>query len=160
MMNSNMKEIVEQKESYSSSFTAKVSAHEALERIERVSDWWTASFRGNSQSIGGVFTVQFGETFANFEVVELIQGKRAVWLVTDCNISWTRDKKEWKGTKLVWELSSEGDKTKVIMTHVGLVPRIECYDDCKSGWDFYFGKSLQRFLTEGKGLPDVHRGNR
>src|SRR5579875_2358740 len=98
MMNSNMKEIVEQKESYSSSFTAKVSAHEALERIERVSDWWTASFRGNSQSIGGVFTVQFGETLVSFLVVALMQGNGAVWLVTECNISWTRDKKERKGT--------------------------------------------------------------
>jgi len=129
--NSDMKKMEEQNESYRSSFTVKVSTHEALERIERVSDWWTASFHGNSQSVDDIFTIHLrGESFVNFKVVELIPDRKAVWLVTDCNLSWIKDKKEWKGTKLIWELSTEKGGTKVTMTHVGLVPKIECYDDC------------------------------
>ena len=41
------------------------------------------------------------------------------------------------------------------MTHVGLVPGIECYEDCEKGWDFYIKESLFKFLTEGKGLPGI-----
>jgi hypothetical protein len=43
------------------------------------------------------------------------------------------------------------------MTHVGVVPRAECYADCKKGWDFYVGESLLRLLTENEGLPDQQR---
>jgi hypothetical protein len=39
------------------------------------------------------------------------------------------------------------------MTHIGLVPGVECYEDCKKGWNFYVGESLFRWMTEGKGLP-------
>lgn len=151
-----MKQMEEQKD-YSSSFTVRISAREALEKIEHVANWWTESYEGDSQNVGDTFVVRFGETFVKFKVAELIQDKKASWLVTDCNLSWTRDKKEWKDTKLVWELSPSKDGTKVTMTHVGLVPSIECYDECKLGWDFYIAKSLQEFLTTGKGLPDARR---
>ncbi len=38
------------------------------------------------------------------------------------------------------------------MTHVGLVPEAECYNDCKAGWDKHVGESLLKLLTEGKGI--------
>ena len=39
------------------------------------------------------------------------------------------------------------------MTHVGLTPDKECYEDCNKGWSFYVGESLRKLITEGKGLP-------
>ena len=54
----------------------------------------------------------------------------------------------------MWEVSTEKGATKISMAHVGLVPGIECYEDCKAGWDFYVGESLLKLLTENKGLPD------
>lgn len=86
--------------------------------------------------------------------MEVVPDKKIVWLVTDSSIHWLKDKTEWSGTKVVWEASSAKGTTTIDMTHVGLVPEVECYDDCNEGWNFYVGKSLFKFLTENKGLPD------
>ncbi len=139
---------------YHSSITAHIGATEAFEKINRVSDWWTAGVQGNSRNVGDAFTVRFGETFVTFEIVEVIHDKRIVWLVTDCNLHWIRNKTEWKDTKIVWDVWPDNGVTRISMTHVGLVPGIECYSDCVSGWNFYVAESLLKLLTEGKGLPD------
>jgi hypothetical protein len=84
----------------------------------------------------------------------VVPGKKVVWQVKDCNLHWINDKKEWKDTSVVWEASSNNGATRVKMTHAGLVPGVECYDNCKGGWDFFVGESLSKLLNENKGLPD------
>jgi hypothetical protein len=74
--------------------------------------------------------------------------------VTNCNLSWIEDKKEWKDTEVVWQISLAKDQTEVSMTHRGLRPGMECFSDCKRGWDFYVGKSLKKLFAKGTGLPD------
>jgi hypothetical protein len=139
---------------YRSSITANISPIEAFDKISRVSDWWTTGVEGKSQSIGDEFTVRFGNTFVKFRVIELVPGKSAAWEVIDCNLHWISNKTEWRGTTLVWNLSSADGQTRVTMTHLGLLPGIECYNDCSTGWNFYVGQSLLQLLTGGKGLPD------
>ena len=142
---------------YSASINANITAHEALERISRVADWWTASFTGAAGKVGDTFAVRFGETFVNFAVVEFVPAKRIAWRVTDCNLHFIEDKKEWRDTRVVFDISSNGEATTVTMTHAGLTPGVECYDNCKMGWDFYLGESLRRLLTDNKGVPDGRR---
>ncbi len=84
----------------------------------------------------------------------MIPGKKIVWLTTDCNLHFLKDKKEWKDTQIVWEFQPEDDKVKIIMTHVGLSPDIECFEDCTKGWNHYIKTSLYQLLTEGEGQPD------
>lgn len=139
---------------YHRSIQADISPAEALSRISRVSDWWTKNFTGRSQNPGDTFTVRFGETFVDFKVKEVVPGKKVVWQVTDCNLHWINDKKEWKHTSIVWEVSPNNEATHVKMTHVGLVPGVECYANCEKGWDFCVGESLLKLLTENRGLPD------
>jgi hypothetical protein len=139
---------------YCYTIQAPISAEEAADRIGRVSEWWVADVTGRATEVGDRFTVRFGEAFVDFEISEAVLGERYVWRVTDCFLPWLTDKNEWTGTSVIWEVSeSEGDTT-VEITHEGLHPGVECYADCRKGWDFYVGKSLLQFLTTGKGLPD------
>jgi len=131
-----------------------VSAEEVFEKINQVSDWWTANLDGNSEKINDVFTVRFGETFVTFKIVDFIPNSTIVWLVTDCNLHWLSDKKEWKNTKIVWEVSTKKGTTHVDMTHIGLVPGIECYERCNEGWNHFIKESLFSLITEEKGLPE------
>jgi uncharacterized protein YndB with AHSA1/START domain len=156
-LNIYLKETTMKQEDYHSSITANISATEAVERIGRVSDWWTAGVQGNSRNVGDAFTVRFGETFVTFKVVEVIPDKRIVWLVTDCNLHWIKNRTEWKGTKVAWDVLPENGVSRISMTHFGLVPGMECYNDCTSGWNFYVTESLFKLLTAGKGLPDRER---
>jgi len=139
---------------YTATISAPIKASEAIERISRVADWWTKGFTGASRKPGDTFTVRFGETSVDFRVTEVIPGRRIVWQVTDCNLHFIPDKKEWMNTSIVWDLSSGEDGTRVRMTHVGLVPEQECYELCEGGWNFYVKESLLKLLTEDSGLPD------
>lgn len=139
---------------YQRAIRADISQAEAFRRIGRVSDWWTRNFTGRAESPGDRFSVRFGETFVDFKIGEVVPGKKIVWQVTDCNLHWINNKKEWKGTSIVWEVSSENGAAQVKMTHAGLVPSVECYSNCKTGWDFCIGESLLKLLTDNQGLPD------
>ncbi len=139
---------------YSATIEANVPVTDAFERISKVSEWWTKGFSGESSRIGDRFTVRFGDTFVDFTISELEPDTRIAWDVTDCNLAWIDDKTEWKGTRIVWELAPKNGATEVRMTHVGLLPDLECYDNCKGGWNFYVTKSLQKLLAENIGLPD------
>ena len=142
-------------QNYRCTITAKIPVEEAFEKINRVSDWWTKKgFSGQSQKLGDTFTVRFGDTFVDFEITEVIHGKTIVWQVKDSNLHFVKDKKEWNNTKVVWEILSENGTTKVNMTHVGLVPEVECYGNCEAGWNFYVGESLLKLFTENRGRPD------
>ncbi len=139
---------------YQATISAKVSTDEAFQKISKVSQWWTKGFTGKSSELGDRFTVRFGETFVDFKIAELKPNTRIVWEVTDCNLAWIGNKTEWKGTRVLWELTPKDGTTEVRMTHAGLVPGAECYDNCKPGWDFYVATSLRKLLAENKGLPD------
>jgi hypothetical protein len=134
--------------------SANVTAEEAIESINDVSAWWAKRVEGYSQSLHDIFTVRFGETFVTFEITELIPNKKVVWFVTDCYLHWINDKMEWKGTSIIWELTEKGDITEIDMTHVGLTPEVECFNDCKVGWTHHIKDSLAKFLTEQVGMPE------
>ena len=152
-----LKENAMKERHYHRSISANISPGEAFERIARISDWWTAGVRGNLRNLGDAFTVLFGETFVDFEIVEVVPDKRIVWLVTDCNLHRMKNKTEWKDTRIVWDVTPDNRATRIDMTHVGLVPGVECYNVCEAGWNFYVGESLLKLLNEGKGLPDGRR---
>jgi len=67
------------------------------------------------------------------------------------------DKKEWNGTKIVWKISKRDYLTQIDFTHIGLVPEIECYDNCVKGWNQYVKESLFKLITEGKGKPEKQK---
>jgi hypothetical protein len=137
------------------SITANIPLKEAFESIRnRVPEWWTKNFEGSSKNIGDVFTTRFGETFGTFKIIEMVANKKIVWLTTDCNLHFLQNKKEWKGTKMLWEFSANGNTTQIHFTHIGLVPEIECFTDCCGGWTHYVTGSLLKLLTEQKGEPD------
>jgi hypothetical protein len=139
---------------YSASITTNLTAAATAERINRVADWWTASFTGASETIGDRFSVRWGETFVDFVVAESVPEKKIVWRVTDCNLPFVEDKQEWKNTEVVFHILSDGGATTVTMTHWGLEPGVECYEACSKGWNFFITESLQQLLTVNQGMPD------
>lgn len=139
-------------QNYHSSIVVKASANEAFDKISRVNEWWASNFDGSAKNLGDVFTVRWGDTFVTFKIAEAIPAKKVTWLVTDCCLPWQNDKREWAGTEVVFEISEKGNATKIDMTHVGLTPDVECYQNCEAGWNHYILKSLFTFLEEGHGV--------
>jgi hypothetical protein len=149
-------ETVVPKPGYACSFTLKAPGKEIFNCItSRLSDWWTTDIEGSTKKSGDIFTVHFGTTYKTMKVTDLIPHETIVWKCLDSHIDLARlkDKNEWKGTKIVWEIYTESDSTKITMTHVGLNPDIECFDECQKGWEFFLHESLYKLLTTGKGQP-------
>ena len=140
---------------YQGVIEAEVPLHTAFEAIRhRVPEWWTANFGGSSWNAGDSFVTVFGETFGAFQIVEMVPNQKIVWECTDCNLHFLKDKKEWKATQVVWEFKGDEKQSQIIMTHVGLSPKLECFEDCTGGWNHYVKSSLYKLLTTGKGEAD------
>jgi hypothetical protein len=73
----------------------------------------------------------------------------------DNYFNFTKDKREWIGTSLVFDVSTKGGETKVHFTHQGLVPADECYDICSSGWGGLINDNLKALIETGKGSPEA-----
>ena len=143
-------------QNYQSTIQASVSAKEAYDKIALVGEWWATSFAGSAKELGDTFTVTFGETFVDFKISEAIVDQRIVWEVANCYLPWLKDKTEWNGTSVAWDVTSVDGVTTVAMTHIGLTPEVECYQGCEEGWNHHIHQSLVQFLNEGKGSPSTH----
>jgi hypothetical protein len=141
------------RENYKSNFSAKISASEAVKRISNIPGWWGVTFSGSSEKQKDQFTIKVGgASFLNLTVTELIPSKRVVWLVTDCNMPWYSDNREWANTKLIFDLTEKNGVTNLNFTHEGLTPEVECYKDCAMGWTYWINTSLLSYFTTGKGV--------
>jgi hypothetical protein len=132
---------------------------EAFAAIQQVSGWWTENFEGHSRTVNDVFTVHFGKTFVRFKVLESRKNSSLLWEVTECYLDWLKDKKEWLGSRILWEIAPKNSGSEITMTHIGLVPGIECFESCREGWNHFIQDSLFRLVSENKGLPEkaVHK---
>ena len=100
-----------EKKNYHRTITVNASAEEAAEKISQVNNWWKHDFSGCAKKLNDKFIVPFGElngekSFVDFVVSEFVPNKKAVWKVTDCNLPWFKDKKEWNNTEVVFEISA------------------------------------------------------
>ena len=141
------------KQEFNCSITVNITAKEAFEKISHVSEWWVSNVEGSTQNMNDIFTVSLGTTWKRFKIIEVIPDSKVVWEVIDCNLPWNTDLQEWKGTWIVWEISTSNNFTKINFTHAGLT-ELDCADQCEKAWSSYIQESLFKFITKGKGLPN------
>ena len=144
------------KQDYTVSIKVNATIQEAFENINNVTKWWTENVEGSSQKLNDEFEVRFGDVhYSKQKLVEFVPDKKVVWLVTDSKLNFIKDKQEWKGTKISFEISEKDGKTQIQFTHQGLVPGIECFDACSNAWGDYINNSLHKLLNTGKGMPTL-----
>ena len=139
---------------YNAVISVQASPKQVFDAFNSVSKWWTENLEGSSNHLDDVFTIRFGNTFATHKIIEFVPNERVVWLVTDCNLDWVKDKKEWQDTRVVCEISADAEHTHLNFTHIGIRPGVECFEDCTLGWNGYIKGSLFKLITEGKGAPE------
>lgn len=146
--------VVDRQLDFSLSVAVKAAATETMERISQVDLWWAKHFKGRAVKLNDEFSVHFGDTYVNFTIAEVIPDRKIVWRVTDCNLHWIDDKKEWNGTEVIWSITEHDGKTRIDFVHKGLTPASECFESCEPGWTHHIKDSLVKLIEKGKGLPE------
>jgi hypothetical protein len=141
-------------ENYSASFTVDQTPEEVFNAINNVRGWWSGEITGDTNKLGAEFTYRVQDVHCSRQrITEFVEGKRVVWRVLDAELSFTKDKSEWKGTEVVFEIVRKGDKTEVRFSHVGLIPAYECYDNCSNAWGLLVKGNLRRLIETGEVQP-------
>jgi len=123
--------------------------------INDVRGWWSANLEGSSAHVGDEFRYRHGDIHDSSQrVIEAVPGKKVEWLVTDARLSFTKDKREWVGTHVQFEIVPTARGSELRFTHLGITPESECFDRCSKGWGFYVGTSLKELIANGVGQPD------
>lgn len=140
-------------QNFTTTFLVEQTPEEAYNAILNVRAWWSGlheeSFEGSSEKLGDEFSFLAGGGvhYTKQKLVELVPNKKVTWIVTESNLSFVDTTDEWTGTKINYDISEEDGKTKIVFTHIGLVPEFECYDSCAPAWTQYVQEKLTDVLN-------------
>lgn len=121
----------------------------ALATLKGLRGWWTSIVAGKATSGG---ELRFG--FAGLEeyiIMRVVQCKRPSSVYWSCVVHTSLP--EWKATQPRFDLVRESPGScRLDFQHIGLTPQLECFDDCRLGWD-HFLASLIAYVEQGAGMP-------
>jgi Activator of Hsp90 ATPase homolog 1-like protein len=140
---------------FTTTILVEKTPEQAFNAINNVRGWWSEEIEGNTEKLNDVFKYHYEDVHnCTMKLIEVVPGKKVVWHVLDNYFKFTKDKSEWKDTKIIFEIAEKDGKTQIRFTHMGLVPEYECFDVCKNAWTTYIQKSLFGLITTGKGQPN------
>jgi hypothetical protein len=139
-------------QNFTTSILVEQSPTATFKAINNPRAWWSEDIDGNTDQLNEEWVYRFEENHrCKMRTIELVPDKKVVWLVEDNYFRFTKDPAEWKGNKIVFEISRQGNQTQIDFTQIGLVPAVECYEVCSNAWTGFIQKSLQKLITTGKG---------
>lgn len=139
-------------QNFTTTFLVDQSPDEAFAAITNVRGWWSGEIEGRTDAQGEEFTYRYQDMhYTKQRIGEMVPGRKVAWRIVDSSLSFTEDPNEWTGTEVIFEVAPKGDQTEIRFAHVGLVPELECYEQCSSAWGFYINNSLRRLITTGQG---------
>ena len=131
------------------------SPKEVFTAVTNVRGWWSEEIEGRTEKLNDEFYYHYEDIHeCRIKLIDVVPDQKVVWLVLDNYFKFTKDKSEWKGTKVVFDISPKVNKTELRMTHLGLVPAYECFEICRDAWTQYIQNSLRDLIVTGKGLPN------
>lgn len=142
------------------------SPREVYNAIRRIADWWTINTEGTADRVGDDFTISFSDPVSGQlvhrttqRITEADPGRRLSWTVTACHMPWLKNREEWKGTTMVFDIVAVAEGARIDFTHIGLDPRVECFEQCERGWAYFLSESLLALINTGTGRPDTSGRN-
>ncbi|WP_282607763.1 SRPBCC domain-containing protein [Pelagibius sp. Alg239-R121] len=146
-------------DNYARTITVSASPADAYHALTQgFAEWWTTPDRP-IRKLGdrAKFTFPPGKSYWTFEASELVSGERVELTCVEAlhlhEGQPAEIEQEWLGSKALWQIGTRSGATEIAFEHVGLNPRLLCYDICRQGWDLFFVDSLKKYLDTGVGKP-------
>lgn len=98
-------------------FTTTISVDqipaEVFKAVNNPRAWWSEEIEGATAKLGAEFTYHYEDVHrCKMKIVEFVRDKKVVWLVLDNYFNVTENETEWKGTKIVFEVSRKDGKDR------------------------------------------------
>lgn len=143
-------------QNFTAIFSVDQTPKQVFDAINNVRGWWSGEVEGDTDKLGAEFTYRYKDVHRTTQkIADLVPGKKVVWHVTDSDLSFVKDKEEWTGTDIIFDISAKDGRTEVRFIHEGLAPQIECYGNCSNAWGLLIKGNLRNLITTGKDQPDV-----
>jgi uncharacterized protein YndB with AHSA1/START domain len=140
---------------FTATITVDQTPEEAIEAIRNIRGWWSEQIEGRTDEVGDEFIYRYEDVHScKMKLVEVVPQEKVAWTVLENYFKFTKDKTEWQGTKIVFDITKKDGKTEIRFTHEGLVPEYECFEICSKAWGSYINDSLRSLITKGKGEPN------
>ena len=144
------------KDGFTTSFTVEQTPAQVFAAINNVRGWWSGEITGETNKPGVEFVYRYKNMHKSTQkVTEFVPGMKVVWRVTDAELTFVKDKAEWIGTDIVFEIAEKAGQTELRFTHMGLVPAFECYGGCSGAWGALVDGNLRNLIATGKNQPDA-----
>jgi uncharacterized protein YndB with AHSA1/START domain len=123
------------------------AVHQAITTPAGLSGWWTKAT--GSGDTGGELQFRFSALDPLVVDVKRADRPSAVdWTVRECSFM-----PDWVGTRPTFRIATnDSGGSELSFCHHGLVSELECFDECRQGWDYYLA-SLRSFVETGSGSP-------
>jgi hypothetical protein len=113
-----------QNQIYATSIEVPFPPSVVFAHLNDVAKWWPEDFHGLSATLNDEFTLTTGDVhYSKQQIVEFVPFEKVVWLVIDSIRK--PDNYVWTGAKMIFEITSTGDKTRLSLTYQGPVPENE-----------------------------------
>ena len=145
-------------QNYTYRFSTEKSAAEVYHLLLDITQWWSGIYAetiaGTGIKIYEEFDFEAGDGMhrTTQKLAELIPNQKIVWQVTFSRLSFLNKPQEWEGTLLIFDIAVLEDKTQVSFTHQGLLPHLECYEQCSGAWASYFQQLVHK-LNDYEKIP-------
>ncbi len=144
---------------FSTTLSINATPDKVFNAITNVRGWWSEEIEGNTAKQDDVFLYHYQDMhMSKIKLAEVIPNKKIVWDVVNNYFKFTKDKREWTGTKIIFDIEGRSGRTHLHFTHQGLVPSCECYEVCEDAWTNYIQHSLHDLILKGKGEPNPKEG--
>jgi len=146
-----------QKQDYTTTFVVDQSPEQVFKAITNVRGWWSEQIDGPTDKLNAEFNYHYKDVHrCKMKIIEFVPAKKITWLVLENRFDFTKDKTEWTGTRISFDIVEKNGKTWLSFTHIGLVPAYECYKICSDAWGNYINVSLKSLIETGKGNPNPY----
>lgn len=130
---------VESIKDFTESFTVNVSPEDAFHAVSDPKQWWEDPVEGNADEQGGSFSIETDDGTGHFTVEQADDGERLVWHSED---------EAWADSDIIFDFDTDEDGTTTVhVTHRGLKPHDEDYEEVAQHWRDRIGKRLQPLIN-------------
>lgn len=141
---------------FTTTFVTAHSPEQVFHAVNNVRGWWSENIEGHTDRAGAEFLYGYKDVHVcKMKITEFVPDEKVVWQVLNNHFSFTKDKTEWVGTRIIFSIAEKNGQTELRFTHEGLTPAYECYEVCHDAWTSYIQGSLKNLIETGEGKPNT-----